>query len=66
MLTLRCHAGEQSREEIEEVMAPRQVTATVMDARQVTNTVMEPQTQVQPLPSPSCRLLLRLLPDHIP
>jgi hypothetical protein len=46
----RCRpAGEQSREEVEEVMEPIQVTQTVMVPRQVTNTVMEPQQQVRAL-----------------
>ena len=55
-LTL-CHsAGQQSREEAEEVMAPKQVTNTVMEPRQVTSTVMEPQQQV-PLRLPSSPLL---------
>ncbi len=40
-------AGEQSREEVEVVIEPRQVTHTVMVPRQVTSTVMEPQQQVQ-------------------
>ena len=56
-LTL-CHsAGQQSREEVEEVMAPRQVTNTVMEPRQVTSTVMEPQQQVPLRILPSLPLL---------
>ena len=46
-LTLCRPAGEQSREEVEVVMEPRQVTQTVMVPRQVTHTVMEPRQQVQ-------------------
>jgi hypothetical protein len=46
MLTPCRPAGEQSREEDEEVMEPRQVTQTVMVPRQVTSTVTELQHQV--------------------
>ncbi len=45
-----CPAGQQSREETQVVMEPKQVTHTVMENRQITNTVMETHQQVLPVP----------------
>ena len=42
-LTIFCFPDHQSKDEIQVVMEPQQITTTVMEPRQVTRTVMEPR-----------------------
>ncbi len=66
ILSLFFHpADQQSREEIEVVEEPKQVTVTVNEPKQVTSTVMESRQVTETVMVPQCKVLLPLLPPLV-